>query len=203
MTGVQTCALPIYQKGIKTIRKGEVGDQITGDLLKGAGARGWNREERRSGCMYVDLVLLARSTALDITVDIGGEAWPPELGSNKLASLENTRMTCCGMVMVASHNGVAQFSISRDIDMTLVSQDACIIVPVREAGTKSGGDSARQSMEGVKNQWVRSGGRAEFVSEGGVNKVDEELIRKEDDCLIVCVRGRYVIWMTGQGVGGT
>ena len=62
------------KKGTKTIRKGEVGDQIAGDLLKGAGARGWNREERRSGWMCVDLVLLARSTALDITVDIGGEA---------------------------------------------------------------------------------------------------------------------------------
>ena len=33
------------QKGIKTIRKGEVGDQITGDLLKGAGAQGQNGKE--------------------------------------------------------------------------------------------------------------------------------------------------------------
>ena len=43
--------------------------------------------------MHVDLVLLARSTAPDITADIGGKARPPKLGSNKLASLENTRMT--------------------------------------------------------------------------------------------------------------
>ena len=100
------------QKGIKTIRKGEVGDQIAGDLLKGAGARGQNREERRLGWMCVDLVLLARSTALNITVDIGGEARPPKLRSNKLASLENTRMTRCGMVMVASDDRMVKVAIS-------------------------------------------------------------------------------------------
>ena len=70
------------QKGIKTIRKGGVGDQIIGDLLKWARARGWNREKGRLGWMHIDFVLLARSTATDITADIGGEAWPPKLRSN-------------------------------------------------------------------------------------------------------------------------
>ena len=59
------------------------------------------------------------------------------------------------------------------------------------------------NTEGIKDQWVGSRRRAEFVSEGGVNKVDEERVRKEGDCLIVCVRGRYVIWTMGQGVRGT
>ena len=57
-------------------------------------------------------------------------------------------------------------------------------------------DFARESVEGIKDQWVRSRGRAKFVGEGGVNKVDEEFIRKEGDCLIVHVRGGYVIWAT-------
>ena len=55
-------------------------------------------------------------------------------------------------------------------------------------------DFTRESVEGIEDQWVGSRRRAEFVSEGGVNKVDEELIRKEGDCLIVHVRGRYMIW---------
>ena len=47
------------QKGIKTIRKGKVGDQITGDLLKGAGAGGRNGEKWGSRWMGIGLVLLA------------------------------------------------------------------------------------------------------------------------------------------------
>ena len=47
------------QKSIKAIRKGKVGDQITGDLLKGAGAGGQNGEEWGSRQMGVNLVLLA------------------------------------------------------------------------------------------------------------------------------------------------
>ena len=47
------------QKGIKTIRKGKVSDQITGDLLEGAGAGGWDGKKWRSGRVGVDLVLLA------------------------------------------------------------------------------------------------------------------------------------------------
>ena len=47
------------QKGVETIRKGKVGDQLTGDLLKGARAGGWNGEKRRPGWMHIDLVLLA------------------------------------------------------------------------------------------------------------------------------------------------
>ena len=48
-------------------------------------------------------------------------------------SFENSRVASSGMVMVSSHNGVVQVSISRDIDAALVSQDAGIIVPVGEA----------------------------------------------------------------------
>ena len=67
------------QKGIKTIGKGKVGDQITGDLLKGEGAGGRNGEEWGTGQMGVDLVLLARGTSTDITMNVRGEAWPPKL----------------------------------------------------------------------------------------------------------------------------
>ena len=109
------------QKGIKTIGKGKVGDQITGDLLEGVGAGGRNGEEWGSGWMGVDLVLLARGTSMDIAVDVRGEAWPPKFQGNQLASLENSWVASSGVVIVTSHNRVAQVSISGDVDATLVS----------------------------------------------------------------------------------
>ena len=121
------------QKGIKTIGKGEAGDQIAGDLLKGAGAGGWDGEKWGLRRMGIDLVLLAGGTPTDITVNIRGEAQPPKLRGNKLASFENTRMTSSGMVMVMSNDRVVQVSLCRDIDVALVSQDASVVVPVREA----------------------------------------------------------------------
>ena len=88
------------QKGIKTIRKGKVSDQITGDLLEGAGARGQNGEEWGSGRMGVDLVLLARCTPPDIAANVRSEARPPKLRGNQLASFENARMASGGMIVV-------------------------------------------------------------------------------------------------------
>ena len=58
-------------------------------------------------------------------------------------------------------------------------------------------------MEGVKNQWVRSGGRAELIREGGVNEVDKEFVREQGDCFIVCVRCGDMIWSARQGVRST
>ena len=83
--------------------------------------------------MCIGFVLLAQGTSADITTNVRGEAWPPKLRGNKLASLEDSRMTSSGMVMVMSNNRVVQVSISRDIDVALVSQDASVVVPVREA----------------------------------------------------------------------
>ena len=109
------------QKGIKTVREGKVGDQIAGDLLKGTGAGRWDGEKWGSGWVSIDLVLLERSTAPDVTVDVGGEAQPPKLGSNKLASLENTGMTRYGMIMVVSDDRMAEVGFSWDINAALVS----------------------------------------------------------------------------------
>ena len=63
-------------------------------------------------------------------------------------------MASSGMIMVSCHDRVAQASISGDIDAALVSQDASIIMPIGEARAESGGDSTRESMEGIKDQWV-------------------------------------------------
>ena len=191
------------QKGIKTIGKGKVGDEVTGDLLEGARAGGRNGEEWGSGQMGVHLVLLAQGTATDVTADIRGKAWPPKFRGNQLASFENARMSSSGMIMVSSDDRVAESSICGNIDATLVSQDAGIIVPVGEARMEGGRDSARQSMEGIENQWVRGGGSTELIREGGVDEVDEEFIREQGDCFIVCVRCGDMIWPARQGVRST
>ena len=108
------------QKGIKAIGRGKVGDEIARDLLEGAGAGGRNREEQGSRWMGVDLVLLARGAPSDITVDIRGKAWPPKLCGNQLASLENSRMASSGVVMVTSHDRVAQVCVSGHVDTALI-----------------------------------------------------------------------------------
>ena len=120
------------QKGIKTVGKGKAGDQITGYLLKGAGARGWNGEKWGTGWVSVNFVLLARGTSSDITANIRGKAWPPKFRGDKLASLENSQVTCSRIVMVPSDNRTTKAGISRDIDAALVGQNASIIVPVQE-----------------------------------------------------------------------
>ena len=109
------------QKGVKTIGKGKVGDQITGDLLEGAGAGRWNGEKWGSGWMGVNLLLLARDAAVDITANIRSESRPPKLGGHKLTSFENPRVASSGVVMVSSDNGVAEVSIGGYIDAALVS----------------------------------------------------------------------------------
>ena len=92
------------QQGIKTRGKGEIGDEITGDLLKGARGGGGNGQEGRPRWMCVYFVLLARSTPFDITANIGGKAWPPKLGGNQLVGFQNSWMAGCGVVMVASND---------------------------------------------------------------------------------------------------
>ena len=72
------------------------------------------------------------------------------------------------MVMVASNDGMVKVSIHGDIDMTLIGQDSYIIVPVREAGAEGSRDLAQESIKSIEDKWVRGGGGAKFVGEGGV-----------------------------------
>ena len=48
-------------------------------------------------------------------------------------SFEDAWVASSGMVMVTSHDRVAQVSIGGDIDAALVSQDASIVMPIGEA----------------------------------------------------------------------
>ena len=58
------------QKGIKAGRRGEVGDEVTGDLLDRTGHGGLNGGERGNSGMCIGFVLLAGRAAFDIFADI-------------------------------------------------------------------------------------------------------------------------------------
>ena len=70
------------QKGIETIRKWKVGDEITGDLLERVRTGRQNGKKWRVRRVSVDLVLLAQGTAMDIAADKGYKTWPPKLGGD-------------------------------------------------------------------------------------------------------------------------
>ena len=87
------------QKSIKTARKGKVGDEVAGDLLKRAGAQGWNGKEGGSQWMHIDFMLLTGCASMDIAANVRGKAQPSKLRGNELASFENTRVTSSGMIV--------------------------------------------------------------------------------------------------------
>ena len=75
-------------------------------------------------------MLLAGGASADIATNVRGEAWLPKFGGDQLMSFENARVTRGGMVMVAGDNGMAEVGIGRDIDLSLVSQNTGIVVPI-------------------------------------------------------------------------
>ena len=81
--------------------------------------------------MSIDLVLLAGGIAPDTLTDKGCKAWPPELRSDELVSLQDTRMTSRGVVMMVRDDRATKVSICGNIDVALVGQDVSIIVPIR------------------------------------------------------------------------
>ena len=99
--------------------------------------------------MRVRLVLLAGCTARNILADKGGKSWPPKLGCNKLAGLEDTRVTRCRMVMVAGDNGTTEGGVGGDVDTILEGQDASVVLPIRETRAELGWELPRECMEGV------------------------------------------------------
>ena len=60
------------QEGIKSSRRGEVSDEVTGYLLEGARCQGVNGGEQENSRVSIGLVLLASCTTFNVFVDIGG-----------------------------------------------------------------------------------------------------------------------------------
>ena len=142
------------QKGIEAGGRGEVGDKVTGELLKGAGGGGANRSEWRDGGVGICFVLLAGRAALDVLADVGGEAGPPEFCCDELTSFEVAGVTGTFVVVTPLENGVAEGIVVGDIDTTLIGQDACVNLPIGEAGTEGKGDVLIHGLEGLEDKGV-------------------------------------------------
>ena len=108
------------QQGVKAGGGGEVSDEVTGDLLEGAGCMGLDQGEWGNGRVDIRLVLLACDIAFNILVDELREARPAKLRGNEPASLEISRVTGGLVIMAVGKDGVAEGILWGDIDTAFV-----------------------------------------------------------------------------------
>ena len=104
--------------------------------------------------MRVDLILLAKGTALYIAADEGGEPGPPKFSGNELACFQETGVAGRLMVMAACENGVAKGIVRGDVDAALVGKDACVNLPVSKSGTERKGNIVVHGLESLQDEGV-------------------------------------------------
>ena len=80
--------------------------------------------------MCVNLVLLAKGTALDVAADEGSKAGPPEFSCDQLSCLQEARVTGGLVIMAALEDGTAEGVVRGDIDTAFVREDAGFNLPV-------------------------------------------------------------------------
>ena len=188
------------QKGIEAGGRGEVGDKVTGDLLKGAGRRGANGGEGQNGGVRIRFVLLAGGAAFNVLADIRGEAGPPEFRCDKLAGFKVAGVTGTLVVVTLLENGMAEGIVVGDIDMSLVGQDACFDLPVGETGAEGERDVLIHGLEGAEDEGVARRGRLDTMREGNVDNVDEEGRGKESNPIVVIIRLGKEVRTTREGI---
>ena len=143
------------QERVKASGGGKVGDKVTRNLMEGKRRGGGDGCGRRSSGMCVRFVLLTSCTASNRGMNIGSEAWPPELGGDQLASFEKAGVASSGVVVTAAENVAAEIISGRDKDMAFIGEDAISILPVREAGTEGRGNGAIHELKGLEDEGVR------------------------------------------------
>ena len=125
------------QKRIKLIRKREISDKITGDLLEQVSGGGTNGSEGWNGGMSVRLVSLASRTLLYVLVYKRCEAGPPKLRGDKLAGLKVTWVASSFMIVAVKKDRLPKGGIGRNVNTSFVGENAFGILPVRQAGAES------------------------------------------------------------------
>ena len=104
--------------------------------------------------MCVRFVLLTSGAASNKSMNIGGEAWPPELGGNQLASLEEAGVASSGVVVTAAENITAEIASGGNKDAAFICEDAIGKLPVREAGTEGRGNGAIHRLKGLEDKGI-------------------------------------------------
>ena len=108
------------QERIEARGEGKISDKITGNLLEWAGCQGFDGRQWRYDGVSVGFVLLASCTAFDISADIGGETWPPELSCEELMGFEEARVAGGFVIVTPCEDRAAEGVIIRDVDMAFV-----------------------------------------------------------------------------------
>ena len=188
------------QKGIKTGGDGEISDEVAGDLLERVGGRGANGGEWGNSGMGVGLILLAGCATFDVFMDIGGKTGPPEFGCNELLGFQIAGVTGTFMVMAMLENSMPEGIVIGDVDATLVGQDACFNLPVREAGAKRKGNIFVHRLKGLKYKGIAGRGRFDAMGQRNVDDIDKEGWREESDVIVVVIGVRKEVRTSGEGV---
>ena len=161
------------QQRIKTREGREVGDKVTRDLLEGLGGTGLDQGERRNGGVCVQLVLLAHSTAFDVFLHKLHETQSSELSSNKLMSLEVSRMTSSLVGMTLGKNRVVEGTIRGHIDASFVYKDMIVEFPVRKSGAEGSRNILQGRLQVLEDEGVGLGGVTNVLMQLSVNEVDK------------------------------
>ena len=128
------------QKRVKAIGRGKISDEIAGDLLEWVSGDGVNRSEGGNSRVHVGFVLLENSATINIFMNKGSEARPPEFRGNQLIGFEIARMAGSLVVMASGENGFLKREVRGYIDTALVDKDSLSMLPVREMGAENGGN---------------------------------------------------------------
>ena len=108
----------------------EIRDKVTGDLLERAGGDGFDGREGGYGGVCVNLILLAKGAALDITADERSKAGPPKLSSDQLSGFQEAGVSGGFMIMASRKDGAAEGVVGGDINTALIGKDAGFDLPV-------------------------------------------------------------------------
>ena len=147
--------------------------------------------------MCINLVLLAKGTALDVVADEGGESRPPEFGGDQLACFQEAGVAGRGMIVAAFENRAAEGVVRGDVDTTLISKDAHLDLPVSEPETEGKRDVLMHGLESLENEGISCGSRLDVMREGGVDEVNEKGRWEEGDVSVVGVIGGEEVGATG------
>ena len=80
--------------------------------------------------MHVNLVLLAKGTALDIAADEESKTGPPELGGDQLSGFQEAGVSGGFMIVASCKDGAAEGVVGGDIDTAFIGKDAGFNLPV-------------------------------------------------------------------------
>ena len=151
--------------------------------------------------MCVNLVLLAKGTAFDVSADEGGESGPPELSGNQLMCFQETGVSSQCVIMAVCKDGAAKGVICGNVDMSFVSEDTCFDLPICKSGPEGERDVFVHGLESLEDEGVTHRCRLNAVGEGGVNQVNKEGRREEGDVSVVGVVRGEEVGSAREGIG--